>query len=81
MEIETKSETNNQDEYNQKIEKLKTILSGETTINLYLDFLFRNNHTDLLILKNIKNTVESRSSVLHTATIFAHAIMHSGNFF
>jgi len=59
-------------------QKLSTILSGEKTIALYMDFLVRNNHTDLLILKNIKQMVESRSSVLHTATIFANAFMHCG---
>jgi len=59
-------------------QKLSSILSGEKTIALYMDFLVRNNHTDLLILKNIKQTVESRSSVLHTATIFANAFMHCG---
>eukprot|EP01114_Cavostelium_apophysatum_P007838 TRINITY_DN2003_c0_g1_i1.p1 TRINITY_DN2003_c0_g1~~TRINITY_DN2003_c0_g1_i1.p1 ORF type:complete len:963 (-),score=285.53 TRINITY_DN2003_c0_g1_i1:59-2947(-) len=58
--------------------KLRSIISGETTISKNLDFLFRNNNTDLLILKNIKTAVESRSSVLHSATIFANALMHAG---
>ena len=30
------------------------ILGGETTIALHLEFLIRNNHADLLILKNTK---------------------------
>eukprot|EP01117_Protostelium_nocturnum_P011551 TRINITY_DN418_c0_g1_i1.p1 TRINITY_DN418_c0_g1~~TRINITY_DN418_c0_g1_i1.p1 ORF type:complete len:986 (-),score=320.55 TRINITY_DN418_c0_g1_i1:97-3054(-) len=59
-------------------QKLHTILTGETTIALNMDFLVRNNRTDLLILKNIKTQVESRSSVLHTATIIANAFMHCG---
>lgn len=29
------------DDYASKLKKLKTVLGGETTINLYLDFLFR----------------------------------------
>jgi len=66
------------DVYSERIEKLKEVLSGEMSISLNLDFLFRNNNTDLLILKNIKNTIESRSSVLHTSTIFANALMHAG---
>ena len=33
---------------------IKTILSGELSIKLYLEFLHRNNHSDLLILKNTK---------------------------
>jgi hypothetical protein len=61
------------------MDRLKTILSGESSINLNLDFLCRNNHTDLLILKNIKTTVDQRrSSVLHSATLFTNALMHAG---
>jgi 26S proteasome regulatory subunit N2 len=66
------------DPYVEGVSTLKKILSGETTISLYLDFLFRNNKTDLLILKNIKTTLETRSSVLHTATLFTNALMHCG---
>eukprot|EP01102_Stenamoeba_stenopodia_P013510 TRINITY_DN4394_c0_g1_i1.p1 TRINITY_DN4394_c0_g1~~TRINITY_DN4394_c0_g1_i1.p1 ORF type:complete len:951 (-),score=235.34 TRINITY_DN4394_c0_g1_i1:34-2886(-) len=60
------------------IEKLKVILSGETTIGLSLEFLFKSNKTDLLILKNVKTAVEGRNSVCHSATVFANAIMHAG---
>ena len=34
--------------------KIRTVLSGELSIKLKLEFLLRNNHTDLLILKNTK---------------------------
>lgn len=34
--------------------KIRSILSGEESIKLHLEFLYRNNHTDLLILKNTK---------------------------
>ena len=37
-----------------KVNKLVAILGGETTIALHLEFLIRNNHADLLILKNTK---------------------------
>lgn len=60
----------------QRLEKLTAILGGETTIALHLQFLIRNNHSDLLILKNTKDTV--RSSVCHTATIIANSFMHAG---
>jgi hypothetical protein len=33
---------------------LKDILSGEKSIRLYLEFLQKNNHADLRILKNTK---------------------------
>lgn len=34
--------------------KIRTILSGDLSIKLYLEFLFRKNKTDMLILKNTK---------------------------
>jgi len=36
------------------------------------------NRSDLLILKTIKQAVEMRNSVCHSATICANAIMHAG---
>jgi len=37
-----------------RITTLHTILGGDTTIALHLQFLIRTNKTDLLILKNTK---------------------------
>lgn len=59
-----------------RLEKLAVILSGETTIELELQFLIRNNHTDMLVLKHTKDAV--RNSVCHTATVIANSLMHSG---
>ncbi|XP_026412385.1 26S proteasome non-ATPase regulatory subunit 1 homolog A-like [Papaver somniferum] len=67
-----------EERYNERIAKLKGILSGETVINLNLRFLNSNNRSDLLILKTIKESVDTRNSVCHSAMIFANAIMHSG---
>ncbi|KAG1142270.1 hypothetical protein G6F37_006621 [Rhizopus arrhizus] len=58
--------------------KIKSILSGKESIRLHLEFLYRNNHTDLLILKNTKNALESRNSVYHSAVTFANAFMQVG---
>ncbi len=58
--------------------KIRTILSGDTTIKLYLEFLFRNNKTDLLILKTTKNALDSRNSMYHSAVTFANAFMNAG---
>lgn len=38
---------------------IKRILSGEESIKLYLEFLYRNNRADLLILKNTKVRIAS----------------------
>uniref|UniRef100_A0A8D8S6N1 26S proteasome non-ATPase regulatory subunit 1 n=1 Tax=Cacopsylla melanoneura TaxID=428564 RepID=A0A8D8S6N1_9HEMI len=59
-----------------RISKLSKILSGEVSIDLHLQFLIRSNKTDMLILKNTKESI--RVSICHTATIIANAFMHSG---
>ncbi|KAL5569962.1 hypothetical protein UlMin_026537 [Ulmus minor] len=59
--------------YSERLTKIKGILSGETSIQLTLQFL-----SNLLILKTIKQSVEMRNSVRHSATIYANAIMHAG---
>ncbi|XP_039131749.1 26S proteasome non-ATPase regulatory subunit 1 homolog A-like [Dioscorea cayenensis subsp. rotundata] len=68
----------NEVSYAEKLTKLKGILSGETSIKLTLQFLFSHNKSDLLILKTIKQSVEMRNSVCHSATICANALMHAG---
>ena len=40
-----------------ELKKLAGILSGDTTISLHLQFLIRNNNTDLLVLRKTKETV------------------------
>jgi 26S proteasome regulatory subunit N2 len=64
--------------YADRLVKLKGILSGETPISLTLQFLYSHNRSDLLILKTIKQSVEMRNSVCHSATIYSNALMHAG---
>uniref|UniRef100_UPI00358F1252 26S proteasome non-ATPase regulatory subunit 1 n=1 Tax=Myxine glutinosa TaxID=7769 RepID=UPI00358F1252 len=64
------------DEQVERTKKMISILNGETSIELHLQFLIRNNNTDLLILKNTKDAV--RNSVCHTATVIANSFMHCG---
>ncbi|CAM8903056.1 unnamed protein product [Rhodiola kirilowii] len=64
--------------YGERLDKIKGILSGETSIKLTLQFLYSHNKSDLLILKTIKQSVEMRNSVCHSATIYSNAIMHAG---
>ncbi|KAI9168528.1 proteasome regulatory particle base subunit [Blastocladiella emersonii ATCC 22665] len=54
------------------------ILSGEATIQLHLEFLHRNNHADLLILKQSRLLLDGRSSLYHSSVSFANAIMNAG---
>lgn len=62
--------------HQQNIDKLISILSGEVSIDLQLQFLIRSNHADLQILRATKEAV--RISICHTATVIANAFMHSG---
>lgn len=64
--------------YTSNLRTLHKILTGEPTITLQLEFLYRNNHADLGVLKAIKNAFEPRNSILHTATICANALIHAG---
>ncbi|KAL3926891.1 MAG: hypothetical protein SGPRY_003087 [Prymnesium sp.] len=57
---------------------LLSILSGEVPISMYLEFLCRSNRTDLLLLTNMKKSVDQRNSLTHSAIVVAHAIMSAG---
>uniref|UniRef100_A0A1I7XLY4 DUF3231 family protein n=1 Tax=Heterorhabditis bacteriophora TaxID=37862 RepID=A0A1I7XLY4_HETBA len=56
--------------------RLTTILRGEETIKHHMQFLIKNNHTDMLILKEMKDCV--RTATAHNATLMANGIMHLG---
>ncbi|KAG8463179.1 hypothetical protein KFE25_011176 [Diacronema lutheri] len=58
--------------------KLMKILSGELPIALHLEFLCRNNRTDLAILHAMKAAVEPRNALCHSAIVHAHALMSAG---
>lgn len=58
--------------------RIHTILDGSETIKLNLEFLYRNNHTDLSILNKVRDSLEGRSSIYHTAVTFCNAFMNQG---
>ncbi|KAI9206804.1 armadillo-type protein [Polychytrium aggregatum] len=66
------------DDVNDPFAKIRTIINGELSIKLHLEFLHRNNKSDLLILKNTKTALEGKSSVYHSAVTFANAFMNAG---
>jgi 26S proteasome regulatory subunit N2 len=66
------------EQYWERIAQLRKILAGGFSVDLTLDFLYRNSTTDLLVLQNIKDSVENRNSVLHNATVVAHAYTSGG---
>jgi 26S proteasome regulatory subunit N2 len=58
--------------------QLRKILSGRSSIDLYLEFLYRNNRSDLLLLEIIKNSIDQKNSITHNGTVIAHALMQCG---
>lgn len=68
--------SNISDDIKAHIEKLLVILNGDITINANMQFLIKNNHSDLLVLKTIKDVV--RNSICHTATVICNSLMHCG---
>ena len=64
--------------YHERIDKLRRILIDGFDVDLTLNFLFKQSHTDLSILKDIKTATEGRSNVLHNATVIAHGYMNCG---
>jgi 26S proteasome regulatory subunit N2 len=59
-------------------ERVRKILDGSETIRLNLEFLYRNNHTDLSILNKVRDSLEGRNSIFHTAVTFCNAFMNQG---
>nr|ODN99779.1 26S proteasome regulatory subunit N2 [Cryptococcus depauperatus CBS 7855] len=57
---------------------LNNILRGDTSAELFLNFLNRNNQTDMTILKATKDTLEDRYSIYHSAITFTNAFAHCG---
>lgn len=57
---------------------IRSILDGSKTIRLNLEFLYRNNHTDASILNKVRDSLEGRNSIFHTAVTFCNAFMNQG---
>lgn len=57
---------------------IRSILDGSKTIRLNLEFLYRNNRTDASILNKVRDSLEGRSSIFHTAVTFCNAFMNQG---
>ncbi|MCJ1276346.1 proteasome regulatory particle base subunit [Puttea exsequens] len=66
-------------------DSIREILSGTKSIQLNLEFLYRNNHADVAILNKLKDSLEARNSIFHTAVTLSCGFMNAGtmnaNFF
>lgn len=78
-ETNTANDAEDVDEKKAKVYKnIRSILDGTKTIKLNLEFLYRNNHTDLSILNKVRDSLEGRNSIFHTAVTFCNAFMNQG---
>ncbi|EFX02127.1 26S proteasome regulatory subunit [Grosmannia clavigera kw1407] len=59
-------------------DNIRSILDGSTTIRLNVEFLFRNNRADISILNKVRDSLEGRNSIFHTALTLCNAFMHAG---
>lgn len=57
---------------------IQAILDGVNSIQLNLEFLYRSNKADMAILNKIKDSLEARNSIFHTAVTLSNAFMHAG---
>ena len=57
---------------------IRDILRGTKSIELHLEFLFRNNRADRNVLNKIRDSLEARNSIFHSGVTFANAFMNSG---
>lgn len=57
---------------------VRLILRGTKSIELNLEFLYRNNHTDKAVLNKVRDSLEARNSIFHSSVTFANAFMNAG---
>lgn len=78
MEVDAEVRGAENEEFSGRMDKLRQVLVEGFGIDLSLNFLYKMNRTDLLLMKNIKGALETRNSVLHNATVVAHGYMQAG---
>ncbi|CAB1113322.1 unnamed protein product [Ectocarpus sp. CCAP 1310/34] len=79
MEVDSEvNEPEESEEFLGRMDKLRQVLVDGFGIDLSLNFLYKMNKTDLLLMKNIKGALETRNSVLHNVTVVAHGYMQAG---
>lgn len=66
------------DESQSAFKRILEILDGVKTIQLNLEFLYRSNQVDMSILNKVRDSLEARNSIFHTAVTLCNAFMHAG---
>ncbi|KAF2021985.1 26S proteasome regulatory complex, non-ATPase subcomplex, Rpn2/Psmd1 subunit [Aaosphaeria arxii CBS 175.79] len=73
-----KKPTDSSEEELKAYNSVRQVLRGTKSIELNLEFLYRNNRTDKNILNKIRDSLEARNSIFHTSVTFANAFMNAG---
>jgi len=60
-----------------RVNKMLSILRGEYNDRLYLQFLNKNNHTDMMLINKIKDAIDVKRSMLHSSTVWCNGIMNA----
>ncbi|CAD6185233.1 unnamed protein product [Caenorhabditis auriculariae] len=74
--LEKSEAAGNQGNVTAPLVRIRSIISGLETTRNHMHFLIKNNHTDMLILKEMKDSVRTATS--HNATLIANGLMHLG---
>ncbi|ERT00500.1 hypothetical protein HMPREF1624_03873 [Sporothrix schenckii ATCC 58251] len=72
------SETTVDEEQVKAYANIREILVGTKTTKLNVEFLYRNNHADISILNRVRDSLDGRNSIFHTAVTFCNAFMNAG---
>ena len=60
-----------------KLALLQQVLRGEVRDRLNLQFLKKNNNTDMVLISKTKDVIGNRNSMLHSATIWMNGLMNA----
>lgn len=64
-------------EQHEAVQSIRDILDGLTSIHLNIEFLHKSNRVDLSILNKVKDSLEARYSIFHTAVTLCAGMMHA----
>jgi 26S proteasome regulatory subunit N2 len=76
--VGSRTKEKSSEEQQKAFNSVRHILRGTKSIELNLEFLYRNNHTDKAVLNKIRDSLEARNSIFHTGVTFANAFMNAG---
>ncbi|ETN38565.1 uncharacterized protein HMPREF1541_06602 [Cyphellophora europaea CBS 101466] len=64
-------------EIKEAVQSIRDILDGLKSIHLNIEFLNKSNRVDLTVLNKVKDSLEARNSIYHTAVTLCTGFMHA----